>query len=286
MAALLSKRWDASSNKYVKGDYYSLDDVNNTLFFDVETTTRYKTYDEYLEKERNCGKEFARTSGKRNDWKEMSTSEIYDKNGMLLAQHLQIISIAYRKWNPSNRKYEGNTIGFSSWEEYESIKDKTKADKDLLIQFNEVLYSQFGEERGLLGGYNILGFDMAVLWMRMMSCDIKPHPSLHTVGKKPWDIDWVLDLQSWTTPTDHKGLSSFDTINSLFNVRSSKTDEIAGNYVGIRFWDDHDIDGINDYCMKDVMSSIALARRLSEDVINNIHAKTMEDYCTRMENKI
>ena len=50
MASLLSKRWDDSIKKYVKSDYFTLDDVNNTLFFDVETTTRYKTYEEYLEK--------------------------------------------------------------------------------------------------------------------------------------------------------------------------------------------------------------------------------------------
>ena len=220
----------------------------------------------------------------------MEIADVYNghirSNGMLWAQHLQIISIAYRKWNPTTRKYDHeDTIGFSSWEEYQSIEDKSKADRDLLIQFNEVLYSHFGEERGLMGGYNIVGFDIAVLWHRMMTCGIKPHPSLNTVGKKPWDIDWVLDLKDWTTPADHRGLSSFDIMNALLGVPSSKTDEIAGNHVCFRFWDDHDVEGINEYCMKDVMSSIALARRLSEDVIDNIHQKTMEDYMSRMEEK-
>jgi 3'-5' exonuclease len=285
MASLLSKRWDDSIKKYVESDYFTLDTVNNTLFFDVETTTRYKTYDEYLEKEPNCAKEFARQSGKRSDFKGMTTSEIYDSNGMLYAQHLQVISIAYLKWDPSTRKYEGDTIGFSSWEEYDSIEDKSKADRDLLIEFNESLYSEFGDDRGLLGGYNILGFDIAVLWWRMMACGIKPHPSLNTVGKRPWNIDWILDLQSWTTPCDHKGLSSFDTVNYLFDIPSSKTDDVAGNHVGARFWEDHQVERINDYCKKDVMSSIALSRRLSEDGVDNIHSKTMKDFSLRMEEK-
>ena len=290
MASLLSKRWDDSIKKHVKSDYFTLDAVNNTLFFDVETTTRYKTYEEYLEKEPNCAKEFARKVRVDSKWDSMSIEEVYNghirSNGMLWAQHLHIISSAYRKWNPTTRKYDDeDTIGFSSWEEYQSIEDKSKADKDFLIEFNEVLYSHFGEERGLLGGYNIVGFDIAVLWMRMMACGIKPHPSLNTVGKKPWDIDWVLDLKDWTSPADHKGLSSFDTVNALFGVPSSKTDEIAGNHVCFRFWDDHDVEGINEYCMKDVMSSIALARRLSEDVMDSIHQKTMEDYMNRMEEK-
>ena len=289
MASLVSKRWDDSIKKYVKGDYYTLDSVNSTLFFDVETTTRYKTYEEYLEREPNCAKEFARKVRVEPKWDDMEIRDVYNghirSKGMLWGQHLQIISIAYRIWDPSTRKYSGKTIGFSSWEEYESIEDKSKADRDLLIEFNEVLYSHFGDERGLLGGYNIVGFDIAVLWLRMMSCGIKPHPSLNTIYKKPWDIDWVLDLKDWTTPADHKGLSSFDTMNALLGVPSSKTDEIAGNHVCFRFWDDHEIVGINEYCMKDVLSSIALARRLSEDGIDSIHAKTMENYILRMESK-
>lgn len=289
MATLLSKRWDDSIKKYVKGDYFTLEDVNNTLFFDVETTTRYKTYEEYLEKEPNPAKEFARKVRVDSKWDDMEIADVYNghnrSRGMLWGQHLQIISIAYRIWDPSSRKYVGETIGFSSWEEYQSIEDKSKADKDILIRFNEILKSLFGTERGLLGGYNIVGFDIAVLWMRMMSCGIKPHPSLNTICKKSWEIDWVLDLKDWTTPSDHRGLSSFDTVNALLGVPSSKTDEIAGAHVCFRFWDDHDIEGINGYCMKDVVSSIALARRLSEDIVDDIDAKTMEDYRLRMEQK-
>ena len=289
MATLLSKVWDDKNKKYVKSEHFTLDDVNNTLFFDVETTTRYKTYAEYLEREPNPAKEFARKVRVDSKWDSMSMEEVYNghnrSKGMLWAQHLQIISIAYRKWNPTTRKYEGYTFGFSSWEEYEAIEDKSKADRDLLIEFNEVLYSQFGEERGLLGGYNIVGFDIAVLWYRMMSCGIKPHPSLNTVCKKSWEIDWVLDLKDWTTPAGHDGLSSFDIVNALLGIPSSKTDEIAGNHVGARFWDERDVEGINEYCMKDVMSSIGLARRLSEDVMDSIHKKEMEDYILRMEEK-
>lgn len=270
-------------------DHFTLDIVNNTLFFDVETTTRYKTYEEYLEKEPNPAKEFARKVRVDSKWDPMTMEEVYNgnprSNGMLWAQHLQIISIAYRKWNPSTRKYEGDTFGFSSWEEYEAIEDKSKADRDILIKFNEVLINEFGNDKGLLGGYNILGFDMAVLWHRMMVCGIKPHTSLQTINRRSWNITNILDLKSWTTPCDHTGLSSFDTMNALLGVPSSKTDDVAGNHVGARFWDDHEVEKINEYCMKDVMSSIALARRLSEDVVDDIHTKTMEDYRRRMEQK-
>lgn len=290
MAALLPEKYDKSIGKYVQADHFTLDDVNHTLFFDVETTTRYKTYAEYLEREPNCAKEFARKVRVDSKWDSMTIEEVYNgnprSNGMLWAQHLHIISIAYRKWNPTTRKYDdGDVFGFSSWEEYESIEDKSKADRDILIKFNEVLIKEFGDDKGLLGGYNILGFDIAVLWMRMMACGIKPHTSLQTVNRKPWNITNVLDLQSWTKPCEHTGLSSFDIMNSLLGIPSSKTDEVAGNHVGVRFWEDHAVEQINEYCMKDVMSSIGLARRLSEDVIDDIHAKTMEDYLRRMEEK-
>lgn len=290
MASLLPEKYDKLAKKYVQADYFTLDDVNNTLFFDVETTTRYKTYAEYLEREPNPAKEFARKVRVDSKWDSMTIEEVYNgdprSNGMLWAQHLHIISIAYRKWNPTTRKYDiGDVFGFSSWEEYEAIEDKSKADRDILIKFNEVLTEEFGDDKGLLGGYNILGFDIAVLWMRMMACGIKPHTSLQTVNRKPWNITNILDLQSWTTPCEHKGLSSFDTMNALLGVPSSKTDEVAGNHVGSRFWDDHEVEKINEYCMKDVMSSIGLARRLSEEYLDDIHEKTMEDYRRRMEEK-
>lgn len=290
MASLLPEKYDKLAKKYVQADYFTLDDVNNTLFFDVETTTRYKTYAEYLEREPNPAKEFARKVRVDSKWDSMTIEEVYNgdprSNGMLWAQHLHIISIAYRKWNPTTRKYDiGDVFGFSSWEEYEAIEDKSKADRDILIKFNEVLTEEFGDDKGLLGGYNILGFDIAVLWMRMMACGIKPHTSLQTVNRKPWNITNILDLQSWTTPCEHKGLSSFDTMNALLGVPSSKTDDVAGNHVGSRFWDDHEVEKINEYCMKDVMSSIGLARRLSEEYLDDIHEKTMEDYRRRMEEK-
>lgn len=289
MSALLPQKYDKSIGKYMQADHFSLDDVNHTLFFDVETTSRYKTYAEYLECEPNPAKEFARKVRVDSKWDSMTIEEVYNghirSNGMLWAQHLQVISIAYRKWNPSTRKYEGETFGFSSWEEFESIEDKSKADRDILIQFNEVLKKEFGDDKGLLGGYNILGFDMAVLWHRMMSCGIKPHTSLQTPNRREWNITNVLDLRKWTTPCDHTGLSSFDTMNALLGIPSSKTDDVAGNHVGARFWEDHEIQKINEYCMKDVMSSIALARRLSEDYLDEIHEKTMEDYRRRMEEK-
>ena len=290
MASLLPEKYDKLAKKYVQADYFTLDDVNQTLFFDVETTTRYKTYAEYLEREPNPAKEFARKVRVDSKWDSMTMEEVYNgdprSNGMLWAQHLHIISIAYRKWNPTTRKYDiGDVFGFSSWEEYEAIEDKSKADRDILIKFNEVLTEEFGDDKGLLGGYNILGFDIAVLWMRMMACGIKPHTSLQTVNRKPWNITNILDLRLWTTPCDHMGLSSFDIMNALLDVPSSKTDEIAGNHVGDRFWEDHAVEGINEYCMKDVVSSIALARRLSEDIVDDKHEKTMEDYRRRMEEK-
>ena len=74
-------------------------------------------------------------------------------------------------------------------------------------------------------------------------------------------------------------------MNALLGIPSSKTDEVAGNHLGARFWEDHAVEQINEYCMKDVMSSIGLARRISQDYLDDIHEKTMEDYRQRMESK-
>lgn len=262
--------------------------VKNTLFFDIETTTRYKTYEEYLQNEPEMAKFFEEKSLKRSDYKGMSVDDIYFKYGMLYAEHGQIISIAYRMWDEESRRYTGETIGFKSWEDYQS-RDPKCADRDLLIEFNETLYQRFGynaidePKLGSLGGYHILGFDIPFLYKRMLYNGIMSHPSLNTVNQKSWNIKHVVDLKQWTKPADYNGLTSFGMECVLLGIPNPKEDEIDGNQVCFRFWDDHNIDAINKYCMRDVMSSVQMALSISEEGVKKRHQKTMEEWMERQK---
>lgn len=260
------------------------DKIKNTLFFDIETTTRYKTYEEYLEMEPYSAKDFEGQIRMKKEYDSMSIPDAYADRAMLSPEHGQVVTIACRIWNEEEKKWNEEIFGFESWEEYEEQDNKKIADRDILIRFNELLYGIFGDERGTLGGYNINGFDIPYLYRRMLAVGLYPQKSLITVGIKPWDSK-NLELKDWWTGTGANGFSGFSSGCEMMGIGSSKEEGIDGRQVCHKFWDDGDVDAINRYCMRDVQKSTQFAASLSEDRLKKRHTATMEDYHQRMEEK-
>lgn len=259
------------------------DKIKNTLFFDIETTTRYKTYGEYLESEPYSAADFAGQIRMKKEYDNMTIEDAYTDRAMLSPEHGQVVSIGARIWNAEENKWDDEIFGFSSWEEYEA-QDKRCADRDILIRFNEVLWGLFQDKRGTLGGYNINGFDIPYLYRRMLAAGLYPQPTLINVGIKPWDLK-NLELKDWWTGTGANGYSGFSSGCEMMGVGSSKEEGIDGRQVCHKFWEDNDVDAINRYCMRDVVKSAQFAISLSEDKLKKRHEATMEDYRQRMEEK-
>jgi hypothetical protein len=262
----------------------SSDVIKKTLFFDIETTTRYKTWEEYKEKEPYSAKDFEGQIRMKNEWNAFRVEDVYADRAMLSPEHGQIVSICSRIWNPTEKKWDDRTFGFSSWEEYESIEDKKNADRDIIIQFNEYLYELFGEERRSLGGYNINKFDIPYLYRRLLSSGLYPQATLVNVGVKPWDLK-NLELMDWWSGTGANGWSGFSSACEMMGVGSSKEEGVDGRQVCHLFWDDHNIQSINDYCMRDVIKSAQFAISLSDDKLKKRHEEVVIDYIQRMEQK-
>lgn len=256
--------------------------ILSTIFYDIETTTRYKEFGEYMEAEPFMAEEFIYRCDISDKWKGMPYDTVYKECGMLHPEHGQVVSIAYKLPVPQGG-FDGEVIGFKDWQDYESY-DKKWADKDILIRFNELLFSAFGEDRGMLGGYRINYFDNPFLFKRMIINGIYPQPTLNDVGIKPWDLKNI-ELYDWWSNLGVKGMCGFGASCEVVGVKNPKEEDIQGRFVGGRFWDDHDIDGINRYCMRDVDSSIHFAIALSEEKLRATHQKTMEDYAKRMEQR-
>lgn len=246
----------------------------STLFFDIETTTRYKTYAEYTEAEPFMAAEFLYRVGMKSEYKGMTVDDVYHDFGMLYPEHAQIVSIAWKIHDGD--AFIGETIGFSSWEEYES-KDNKYADRDILIKFNEVLRGLFDSREGTLGGYRIKQFDIPFVYKRMLINGLYPQASLITVGKKPWDLNH-LELYDYWTGVGAAGMAGFGAICEVMGVGNPKEDGLDGRQVCYRFWDDHDVVSINEYCMKDVLASMKLAWSLTTDILTSKHNKTMEEW--------
>lgn len=256
--------------------------ILSAIFYDIETTTRYKEFGEYMEAEPFMAEEFIYRCDISDKWKGVPYERAYKECGMLYPEHGQVISIAY-KGTSTEGGFEGKVLGFKDWEDYES-RDKKWADKDMLIQFNELLFSAFNEKNGILGGYRINHFDNPFLFKRMIINGIYPQQTLNSVGKPKWELNNI-ELYDWWNALGVNGMCGFGGACEVVGVKNPKEDDIQGRFVGRRFWDEHDIDGINKYCMRDVDSSIHFAIALSEEKLRSRHQKTMEDYRRRMEEK-
>jgi len=261
----------------------SKDIIKNTLFFDIETTTRYKTYEEYLEAEPHSAKDFENQILMKRNYDGMAIANVYKNEAMLSPEHGQIITIACRVLNKEDKKWDDEIIGFTSWEEYEA-QDKKNADRDILIKFNQILFGIFEEKIGCLGGFNINKFDIPYVYRRMLANGLYPQQTLNLSNKKSWNLH-NLELKNWWSEPGANGYSGFSSACEMMKVGSSKEEGIDGRQVCYKFWDDQDVDTINQYCMRDVVKSSEFAISLSEEKLRKRHQKTMEDYYLRMEEK-
>lgn len=253
--------------------------ILSTIFYDIETTTRYKTFDEYKESEPFMADEFIYRCQISDKYKGLTPDFVYTEYGMLYPEHGQVVSIAYKLGVPEGG-FGGEVFGFKDWADYES-RDKRFADKDILIQFNELLFSAFGENGGILGGYRINYFDNPFLFKRMIINGIYPQQTLNTVGKAKWEMKNI-ELYDWWNALGVNGMCGFGGACEIVGVKNPKEDGLSGRNVCHRFWDDNDVVAINEYCMRDVDSSIHFAIALSEEKLKSRHQKTMADYNERM----
>jgi hypothetical protein len=239
--------------------------LQGTVFFDIETTTRYKTFEEYTLAEPYNAKDFIYRASMK--YPNLTPDVAYKQYGMLYPEHGQVVSIAWKIL--VDKELQGEIIGFKDWREYETTEDKRRADRKMLFEFNRVLETIFPDGDGCLGGYRIKYYDIPFLYKRMLLNGIFPHQSLITVDKKPWDIKHLDLYDYWNVGVN--GMSGFGTICDLMGVQNPKDDEIDGRQVCFRFWDDQNTPIINEYCMRDVESSVRLAWKLTDQ-------KLMKDY--------
>jgi hypothetical protein len=248
------------------------DTIKDVLFFDIETTTRYKTYAEYLEKEPFMAKEFERRS--LETYTDLTVEEAYVKKGMLHSEHGQVVSIAWKIYDRESNSFMDEVIGFSSWDEFEFCQGPL-ADRDILIRFNNRLKEMFEDHFIMMGGYAIKIFDVEFLFNRMRVCGLEPQISLWECLKKPWD-NRHLDVKDFFPSS--KGMSSFGMVCTLVGIPTSKESGISGDQVCYRFWDDHDVEAINTYCMEDVHVVARLAHMLSTEKLKAREVQTLKEW--------
>jgi len=111
-----------------------------------------------------------------------------------------------------------------------------------------------------LCGHNIKEFDVPFLCRRLVIHGMRLPRLLNIAGKKPWQVQHLVDTMVLWRFGDYKNYTSLALLAATLRIPSPK-DDIDGSQVGSVYWKDDDLDRIVTYCEKDVITVAQIAMR-------------------------
>ncbi len=125
-------------------------------------------------------------------------------------------------------------------------------EKELLVNFCNLLNAKFTSPSQALCGHNGKEFDFPFLSRRILVNELKLPFLLNTAGKKPWEVNHIDTMQLWKFG-DYKSYTSLDLLAALFDIPTPK-DDIDGSMVHQVYYEDNDLERIKVYCQKDIVT--------------------------------
>jgi predicted PolB exonuclease-like 3'-5' exonuclease len=226
--------------------------LENILFIDIETVPIQYQYSELSDVARELWdkKMFYAT--------ETSSESQYDKAG-IFAEFAKIVCIG---------------LGY-----IRDGKFRTKAiagddEKDILLNFSQILQSHFYKEEHYLCAHNGKEFDFPFLCRRLLVNRMALPKLLQIQGFKPWNVRHLDTMELWRFG-DVKNFTSLNLLAHIFNIPSPK-DDIDGSQIAKVYYQEQNIERIKTYCLKDVITLVRIYQSLKgleplkdEDIIYN-----------------
>jgi hypothetical protein len=220
----------------------SLDQI---LFVDIETVSGHadiSALEERLRKQWERKSEFFQKSDDKN------SDELYSERAAMYAEFGKIIVIG---------------MGFYA-EDGKVLRLKALYNTDehrLLSEFTKIL-KKFDPEYLQLCAHNGKSFDFPYLSRRILINGLKLPEVLRLSGKKPWEINHLDTMEMWKFG-DYRHYASLDLLAALFDIPTSKS-EMDGSMVGEAFYKQGDLEGIAEYCLRDVEVTARIYLHLTE----------------------
>jgi len=243
--------------------------LKNVLFVDIETVSRTQHFHElpetlqYLWKRKS--KQFLNDRSQEIT-EELATNFYSEKAGMF-AEFGKVICMS---------------VGYLSTQKGRPPKLRIKTfhgdEKKILKSFNRILnnhYDDFDED--FLCGHNIKEFDIPFICRRNVIHGLRLPRLLNVAGKKPWQLNHLLDTMDMWRFGDYKNYTSLDLLAGTFGIPSPKAD-MDGSKVGSVYWEDNDMDRIIAYCQKDVITIAQIAMKFAgQSILKDDQIEIVED---------
>lgn len=222
------------------------------LFLDIETVPQYKSFEDLDETTRNLWEEKSRFTRERRS---LELADSYQEAG-IYAEFGKIVCISAGYFSNRNGERNFRVSSFFGHDEKIILKD-----------FAEMLSKCHQHPFRILCAHNGKEFDFPYICRRMLVNGMTLPAMLDIAGKKPWEIPHLDTMELWKFG-DYKHYTSLKLLAHIFGIPTPK-DDIDGSQVRGVYYDEGNLDRIETYCKKDVITvaRIFMAYR-GEEVFN------------------
>ncbi|WP_299186073.1 3'-5' exonuclease [uncultured Aquimarina sp.] len=220
--------------------------LEHVLFLDIETVPEQENFDKLTDEKKYLWAD--KTKYQRKE--EFSPEEFYDRAG-IWAEFGKIVCISVGYF-----AFKGETRSFRTTSFYGE-------EKQLLVDFKNLLETHFNHPHHLLCAHNGKEFDFPYIARRMIIHNISLPFKLNLFGKKPWEVPHLDTLDLWKFG-DYKHYTSLKLLTNILGIPSPK-DDIDGSQVRQVYYEENDIDRIVIYCEKDTVAVAQILLRLRQE---------------------
>jgi 3'-5' exonuclease len=208
--------------------------LENILFLDIETVPQHATYEEVPEPFRKLWDEKA--ARLKPVTENESPEDLYRRAG-IYAEFGKIVCIS---------------AGYLTGTQFRVKSFYSDDEKELLIEFSDMLNRHFNTLQHLLCAHNGKEFDFPYIARRMLINRLPLPEILNLQGKKPWEVQHLDTMDLWRFG-DYKSYTSLSLLTAVFGIPTPK-DDIDGSQVYEIYWKENDLERIAIYCQKDTLA--------------------------------
>ena len=211
--------------------------IKDVLFLDIETVPQQPSFSKLSDR-------FKQLWNKKTEYlsnSEQDNAESLYKRAGIYSEFGKIVCIS---------------VAFFNDDELRVKSFYSDNEKELLIEFKDLLDKYFYSDDVLLCGHNSKEFDFPYIARRMLINGVEIPKILDIAGLKPWEVKHLDTMQLWKFG-DYKHYTSLDLLTAVFDIPTPK-DDIAGSDVWKVYWEDNDLERIRIYCEKDTITVVRL----------------------------
>lgn len=226
--------------------------LRDILFIDIETAGQSYDYESLSQPMKALWAKKAKIISRNPSISNKEISELYSMKAGIYSEFARVVCISVGYFVTKKKEITGfRTKTFSDSNE-----------REMLRSFSHLLKSHFDKpNKQALCGHNIREFDIPFICRRMVIHSLKIPKMLDIAGKKPWQVEHLIDTLNLWRFGDYKNYTSLDLLSTVLGIPSPK-DDIDGSQIHSLYWEESDLSRIVRYCEKDVFTTAKVCCRL------------------------